>query len=184
MYEFAYAKRVGMGANRTRIRELADSQPFLLIRIDSQFAGPDLRVGESEKCQKKSLKSKKMSKKLKFSSLKFLQKIAISCDMAKKPLKSAPFLASTRKLIRNSQFSDSTRIRSAQLESTRIRTSRTRFDSHSQNLDSNPSLHEASFLFSLKRQIDARFCYFQHFSCFKKIFDKPKLFEHLLIKTQ
>ncbi len=37
-----------MGANRTRIRELADSQPILLIRTNSQFAKADLRVGESE----------------------------------------------------------------------------------------------------------------------------------------
>ncbi len=43
---------VGMGANRTRIRELADSQPILLIRTNSQFARTDLRVGESEKMTK------------------------------------------------------------------------------------------------------------------------------------
>ena len=54
--------------------------------------------------------------------------------------KNSFFLASTRKLICNSQFSYSTRIRSAQLNSTRIHTWTTRFDSHSQNLDSNPSL--------------------------------------------
>ncbi len=38
---------LGMGANRTRIRELADSQPILLIRCNSQFARADLRAGES-----------------------------------------------------------------------------------------------------------------------------------------
>ncbi len=43
-------------------------------------------------------------------------------------------------MIRNSQFSDLTHIRSAQLDSTGIRTRTTRFDSHLQNLDSNPSL--------------------------------------------
>ncbi len=41
-----------MGANRTRIRELADSQPILLIRTDSQFARADLRVGESKNGKK------------------------------------------------------------------------------------------------------------------------------------
>ena len=39
--------RLEMGANRTRLRELADSQPILLIRIDSQFAKTNLWVGES-----------------------------------------------------------------------------------------------------------------------------------------
>ncbi len=29
-------QKLGMGANRTRIRELADSQPILLIRTNSQ----------------------------------------------------------------------------------------------------------------------------------------------------
>ncbi len=43
-------------------------------------------------------------------------------------------------MICNLQFSDSTPIRNAQLDSTRICTWTTRFDSHSQNLDSNPSL--------------------------------------------
>ncbi len=50
---------LGMGANRTRIRELADLQPILLIRTNSQFARNDLRVGELEKMTKKPLKSKK-----------------------------------------------------------------------------------------------------------------------------
>ncbi len=35
-----------MGANQTCIRKLADSQPILLICIDSQFARHNLRVGE------------------------------------------------------------------------------------------------------------------------------------------
>ncbi len=43
---------LGMGANRTRIRELADSQPILLIRTNSQFARADLRVGESRNGKK------------------------------------------------------------------------------------------------------------------------------------
>ena len=40
---------LGMGANRTRIRELTDSQPILLICIDLQFARHNLQVGESKK---------------------------------------------------------------------------------------------------------------------------------------
>ncbi len=36
-----------MGAYRARSRELVDSQPTLLIRIDSHFEKADLRFGES-----------------------------------------------------------------------------------------------------------------------------------------
>ena len=57
---FAFDATVGMGANRTRIRELADSQPILLIRTNSQFARADLRVGELGKMTKKPQKSKKI----------------------------------------------------------------------------------------------------------------------------